>query len=218
MKKIFILIFLIVTSLICSCNSINNYSSNNKSTISSSPKVSTIISNNDEVNEYHIEKDAISMISFSSRYPIHSNSQSSMYSLSFKVNLANENTIFELNCDNVYFSSENQKGNHIFVKNGTLIHSSKLILDESIYNGFIDIIARIDNNIVGYAVIYIDPIFVVENSIYSYQYLLICSKIFPKISGEYQNISFDYLQNRISTVKSNINTISLSDVKMKNND
>ena len=216
MKRIFTSIFLIIISLITSCGSTNNYSNTNECSKSSS-KVSSVISSNNEDIEYHIEKDAISMIKFSSRYPTNNNSLSSTFNLTFKVNLENENTIFEVKCNNVHFRADDQVGNHLFVNNQTSVYTTKLDFNEYIYfDPFIEIIARIDDIIVGYAVICIETGFVVDSYIMYYRYTLLCSKIFPKINGEYQNVSLEYLQNRIDTVKDNTNTISLSDFKTEN--
>ncbi|MDD4540805.1 MAG: hypothetical protein PHR78_01360 [Eubacteriales bacterium] len=62
-------------------------------------------------------------------------------------------------------------------------------------NDFIKIITREDDHLLGYAVIRIDSTEETENAFY--KPLLLKSVFFPKVEGEYQNVTEEYVQSKI---------------------
>ena len=155
MKKIILSLFLVIVSLICSCNSASGSSINNES----SSKISSSISSNSfysfpltKEEQKVIEKDALSMVEFSTR--TNSIPMGSLnYGGSFKLNLKNDNVVFELNSDVVELTAKDTNGQSLSGRNITigkdiLIYFDPLNLKESVlYLGFINVIAKINDNI-----------------------------------------------------------------------
>lgn len=64
-------------------------------------------------------------------------------------------------------------------------------------HAFIDIVVRIDDNIVGYAVIKI----ISTTSVYAHSASILKSVIFSKVDGEYQNITENQVKSKIEKIK-----------------
>lgn len=152
-----------------------------------------------------IEKDANAMIEF--ELTSYSGAISSYSGMPIKLKIENENTIFECKTEESYFTSSYFKGKQkqIFISPNTTFVCLFRDYESGEYflNTFIDIIARIDENIVGYAVIILN-----SKAEWAAQHPdILESKIFPKINGEYQNISLDYVKERISLIKEEYNNL-----------
>lgn len=143
-----------------------------------------------------IEKNARKMIEFTWR-DYHKSYMDTNDGIKFKFNFENDNVKFECKTDNGSFSIETVK-KELKVNADEEICWSPYNKEENIIhkNGFIDVIAKIENNIVGYAVIEIE---LFEDEVYNGNVLL--SKIFPKIDGEYQDISLKYIEIKMNSIK-----------------
>lgn len=75
--------------------------------------------------------------------------------------------------------------------------------DELLFNitAYLDIIIRANEHIVGYAVIKIYPVTEFKQG-HVYSAKMLKSVSFPKVDGEYQNISLDFIESEILNIKS----------------
>ena len=66
---------------------------------------------------------------------------------------------------------------------------------------YVEVIVRLKDKIIGYALIEINRVEDGKYSKYAYETTLLKSCIFPKIDGEYQQITLQYVQDIISEIK-----------------
>lgn len=118
-----------------------------------------------------------------------------------KVKHPNKNAVFECTVDNEELQYDLQQ--HVkktTVKSGDTFYWSPT--DENgiirIESAYIQIIVKIDDQIIGYAVIGINP--VSSNSL-DYSANVLNSSLFPKVYGPYQYITEEYVQSIIEKVK-----------------
>ena len=210
MKKIIFSFFLVIVSLICSCNSASGSSANNES---SSKINSNMINSSSIINHKIIEKEAISMVEFCNRSQFYDIENAGTDGLSLKLHVKNEDAIFEVRSDSsyLYVNGKATQNNDrlIYVKNDEIIIWKMGVHLPVIYLGYIDIIARIGTNIVGYATIYLEPNNVKQSSCQSVTGHLLDAKIFPKQNGNYQNVTLDYVKNKIYCIKESILSLPL---------
>lgn len=208
MRKIILSIFLVVISLICSCSNASNSSTNILSETST-----TMHSSSKIFNTKLIEKDALSMVEFCNRSQTYDIEDTDIEGLSLKLKLKNEDVIFEVRSDSSYLYVDGKSSQNndrlIYVKNDEVIIWKMGIYMPVIYLGYIDVIARIGTNIVGYATIYLEPNNVENASCQKVTGHLLDSKIFPKVNDSYQKVSLEYVKNEIKNAKNNMFNIPL---------
>lgn len=199
MRKIYLSLFLVIITLFCSCNNANNISSNRYST----PEI---------YNAKLIEKEALSMVDFCNRGQAYNIENEGVDGLSFKLCLNNDDVIYEVRCDSSYLYTNNQSNQNkrvIYVSNNEIVIWQMGVYLPILYLGYIDIIARIGTNIVGYATIYLEPNDISGASCQKATGHLLDAKIFPKINGVFQKVTHDYVENKIVYIKNRISSIPL---------
>lgn len=101
-------------------------------------------------------------------------------------------------------------GDHFFIENNTLIQWTNFISSTaSVYEGettYIDAVIRADGNIVGYAIIKLcgqrSPLAEQGNGgICCFAPILVKSEFYPKVEGDYQNVTEDYIIQQIRKAK-----------------
>lgn len=112
-------------------------------------------------------------------------------------NHLNENAVFECLVDEGDFWFQNQ-----YVKNATLNPEDTIYWhpEDSVdgtEQAFIDIVLKVDNNIIGYAVI---EVLQTDSSV-EYSARLLKSAVFPKVDEKYQNITETQVKSIIAKVK-----------------
>lgn len=181
MKKfLFLLIQCVMLNLLISCNSEHNVSTEKTKVI---------------------EKQANGMIDF--KLYSYSSAMSAWTGVPITCNLQNENAEFELitNVSYLYSYNDNEKiGNNINVKTNELFiwHAYGENHTLITIDAYVDVIARIDNKIVGFASIFI---YNEKNLGLSFKPYLLESVVFPKVDGEYQDISIEYVQDKLEEAK-----------------
>jgi len=110
------------------------------------------------------------------------------------VKFTNEEAIFKCVVDKglLGFAVDSQK--ELTVKPNDIFY---WYADEIIEKAFIEIIVRIDNSIVGYAVIKITE----NNSHVDHTATVLKSAIFAKVNDEYQDITTEQIKNKINRIK-----------------
>ncbi len=115
-----------------------------------------------------------------------------------KVKHPNENVIFEYKANNGRFYYATNDG--YFVKNLSVPSGGELSWQPSsgkpVNNDFVEIVVKLEESIIGYAVIGI-----VQQSHVNHDAVVIKSVLFPQIDGKNQNISEDYVKAAIEKVK-----------------
>ena len=71
-------------------------------------------------------------------------------------------------------------------------------LDREIRQAFVEIVLKIDNNIIGYAVV---EIYSADEYGHEFMARVLKSALFPKIDGEYQNVTQEYVKTIIQRIK-----------------
>lgn len=181
MKKIlFLLTQCVMLNLLISCNS-ENSASTEKTKV--------------------IEKQANAMVDF--KLYSYSIAMSAWSGVPITCNLQNENAEFELKTDVSYFNSYNDNkkvGNSINVESNELFvwHAYGDNHELITIDAYVDVIARVDDKIVGFASIFI---YNEKNLGLSFKPYLLESVVFPKVDDEYQEISLEYVQSRIENAK-----------------
>ena len=120
-----------------------------------------------------------------------------------KVKHSNEDAVFECTVDNgeLWVYDLQQYVKKATVKAGDTFHWS-FEIDENgirIENAYIQIIVKIDEQIVGYAVIGINM--VSETNYIGYDANVLKSSLFPKVNGQYQDITEEYVKSLIEKIK-----------------
>ena len=119
-----------------------------------------------------------------------------------KVKNSDENAIFACSVDKGCFGAKNnaQAKKNLIIKSGETVYWSAFDLDteSKIMQAYVEIIVNVDDNIIGYAVIEINII--KENSL-DYSANIIKSVLFPKIGGQYQNVSREHVKTMIEKIK-----------------
>ena len=111
------------------------------------------------------------------------------------------NAIFEITVDKGCFLHIGTQGyvQTLTVNNGDTVRWQEFT-PEGVYEKFeiayVEIIAKVDDKIVGYAVIKISP----ENGL-SFNAEIVKSAIFPKVDGQYQKVTQKQVEAKINAVK-----------------
>ncbi len=110
-----------------------------------------------------------------------------------------ENVKFELKADNgVFWIVDTQEYLQMAtVNNGDTVYWHLADNDKQFEITYVDIIAKIDDNVVGYAVVKIFK----DNNSSDYEAELLKSVVFPRVGGEYQQVTQDQVDERIQTAK-----------------
>jgi hypothetical protein len=117
----------------------------------------------------------------------------------FAVDYSDSNAVFECSVDNGQFGSAQDSPKSLFVKPGTTIywHSDP---EGETKEAFVEIILRIGDNIIGYALIGIEQ-YRGRNPT-DYGAVVIRTVLFPQTGGEYQKISEEYVHTIFEALKS----------------
>jgi len=110
---------------------------------------------------------------------------------------ADENAVFECSVDNGQFglqSSTNQNGQKVHDLFWSPGHYDAPIFEQA----FVDIILKLDEQIIGYAVV---EIYATAPSNMGFKARNLKSAIFPKVDGEYQNITENQVKSIIEKIK-----------------
>jgi len=74
-------------------------------------------------------------------------------------------------------------------------------MDWEIRQAFVEIVLKIDNNIIGYAVVEIFKTYQPDTNYSSFRARVLRSALFPKIDGEYQDVTQEYVKTIIERIK-----------------
>ena len=109
-----------------------------------------------------------------------------------------KNAVFFCTTKEGYFPVNFKANKNVTAKSGETIYWVGFVgaNNKEIKHDFVDIILKIDDNIIGYAVI---EIHLASGATHNAE--LLKSVVFPKIDGEYQNVTEKYVKNEIKKVK-----------------
>lgn len=157
-----------------------------------------------ESNEI-IEKNARGMVSFVNEFynPYRNDITSDYNGIAIELKSNNNLAKFECKTDNGSFStSESSLTQNLEVGNILCWYPNDGASQENTELTIIEIIAMVNDNIVGFAIIEIEDAGICYAT-------LITSIEFPKINGKYQKITQDYVEERINTIKNEYNNIPI---------